>query len=87
MPYTELKAVELLFRHRVLRFLEEQELSSDERTRLLSAWKNDTFSVHKNTTVHSKENTDLQTLAFYAEESVRNLLTWRHRVFSIDQIA
>jgi hypothetical protein len=61
----ELKAAEFLFRHKVLRFLKEEELISDERTRLFSSWTNGGFSVHNNTTVYSNENAGLQALAFY----------------------
>lgn len=60
----ELKAAELLFRHRTSRFLKEQDLISDEHTPLLSSRVNGGFSVHNNTTVYSNENAGLQAPAF-----------------------
>ncbi len=51
VPYVDAKAAELLFRHKVIRFLREEGLLSEERIELLLSWQNTGFSVHNTVTV------------------------------------
>ena len=46
VPYVDAKAAELLFRHKVIAFLRDEQLLSDERIGLLLWWQNTGFSVH-----------------------------------------
>jgi hypothetical protein len=65
VPYIDPKAAELLFRHKVLRFLKDLGLVSNERIQLLLSWEHTGFSVHNTTTVYPSDEAGLQTLAFY----------------------
>ena len=43
VPYVDTKAAELLFRHKVIAFLRDEELLSEERIELLLSWHNTGF--------------------------------------------
>ena len=61
VPYVDSKAAELLFRHKVIAFLREEELLSEERIELLLSWQNTGFSVHNGVSVGSEDAADTET--------------------------
>jgi hypothetical protein len=46
VPYVDATSAELLFRHRVIAFLRDEELLSEQRIELLLSWQDSGFSVH-----------------------------------------
>jgi hypothetical protein len=65
VPYVDAKAAELLFRHKVIAFLRDEELLSDERIELLLSWQNSGFSVHNTVTVGANDAAGTERLARY----------------------
>jgi len=63
--YVDEHAAELLFRHKVIRLLQEEGLLSDERTQLLLSWRHTGFSVHNRVRVDQGDTTALERLARY----------------------
>ncbi|MEJ2024325.1 MAG: transposase [Deltaproteobacteria bacterium] len=56
---------ELLFRHKVMRFLQNEGLLSGERTELLLSWRHTGFSVHNRVTVEPEDQSSVERLARY----------------------
>jgi hypothetical protein len=46
VPYVDATSAELLFRHKVIAFLRDEGLLSEQRIELLLSWQNTGFSVH-----------------------------------------
>jgi hypothetical protein len=72
VPYVDAKAAELLFRHKVIAFLRDEQLLSDERIELLLSWQsapswatNTGFSVHNGVTVGADDVAGTERLARY----------------------
>ena len=72
VPYVDAKAAELLFRHKVIAFLRDEELLSEERIELLLSWQsapssatNTGFSVHNTVTVGADDAAGTERLARY----------------------
>ena len=66
VPYVDAKAAELLFRHKVIAFLRDEELLSEERIELLLSWKKHSgFSVHNTVTVAAEDAAGTERLARY----------------------
>lgn len=65
VPYVDTRAAELLYRDKVLAFLEQEGLISDERIQLLLSWKNTGFSVHNSVTVDLEDPKGTERLARY----------------------
>jgi ribosomal protein S27E len=55
VPYVDEHAAELLFRHKVLRLLQDEGLLSEERTELLLSWRHTGFSVHTRVRVEPED--------------------------------
>lgn len=65
VPCVDAKAAELLFRHKVIASLRDEELLTEERIELLLSWQNTGFSVHNSVTVGSKDAAGTERLARY----------------------
>jgi len=63
VPYVDAKAAELLFRHKVIPFLREEGLLSEERIELHLSWQNTGFSVHNGVTVGAEDAAGIERLA------------------------
>ena len=63
VPYVDEHAAELLFRHKVLRLLQEDGLLSEERTELLLSWRHTGFSVHTRVRVEPEDRAAVERLA------------------------
>jgi len=78
VPYLDHRMAEALFRHRVLRLLQNQGLLSDERIRLLLSWQTSGFSIDDSVRIPAGEKTSLETVARYMLRSPVSLsrLQW-----------
>jgi len=56
---------ELLYRHKVMRLLQDEGLLSDERTELLLSWRHTGFSVHNRVRVEPEDQPAVERLARY----------------------
>jgi hypothetical protein len=65
VPYVDEHAAELLFRHKVIRLLQDEGLLSEERTELLLSWRHTGFSVHTGVRVEPEDEGALERLARY----------------------
>jgi hypothetical protein len=65
VPYVDPKAAELLFRHKVISLLRDEELLSEERIELLLSWQNTGFSVDNSVTVGAGDAAGTERLARY----------------------
>jgi hypothetical protein len=65
VPNVDERAAELLFRHKVLRLLQDEGLLSEERTELLLSWRHSGFSVHKRVRVEPEDSAAVERLARY----------------------
>ena len=65
VPYVDAKAAELLFRHKVISLLRDEDLLSEERVELLLSWQNTGFSVHNSATVGADDAASTEGLARY----------------------
>jgi hypothetical protein len=59
------RSAELLFRHKVMRMLQDEGLLSEERTELLLSWRHTGFSVHNRVTVEPEDQPAVERLARY----------------------
>ena len=78
IPYVDSHNAELLFRHKVLGFLRDQELITQERIELLLSWRNSGFGVHNRTTVYPSDSVGLHKLACYLIRPPVNLSRLRY---------
>ncbi len=65
VPYVDEHSAELLFRHKVIRFLQDEGLLSEERTALLLSWRHSGFSVHNGVRVEPEDQAGVERLARY----------------------
>lgn len=63
VPFIDTHAAEVLFRSKVVAFLREEELLSDERIEWLYFWSHSGFSAHNSVTVQSENHDDMERLA------------------------
>ncbi len=65
LAYVDEHAAELLFRHKVMRLLQEEGLLTEERTELLLSWRYSGFSVHNRVRVEPEDPSAVERLAQY----------------------
>ncbi len=65
VPYVDEHAAELLFRHKVMRLLQDVGLLTEERTELLLSWRHTGFSVHNRVRVEPEDQSAVERLARY----------------------
>ncbi len=65
VPFIDSEAAERVFRHKVMSFLIEEGLLSEERVRLLLSWRRSGFSVHNAVTASVTDPEGLERLARY----------------------
>ena len=65
VPFVDEHSAELLFRHKVMRLLQDEGLLSDERTELLLSWRHTGFSVHNRVYVEPEDQAAVERLARY----------------------
>jgi len=65
VPYVDPEVAERLFQHKVMRFLMDEGLLTEERARLLLSWRRSGFSVHNGVTVGADDPDGLERLARY----------------------
>jgi len=65
LAYVDEHAAELLFRHKVMRLLQEVGLLTEERTELLLSWRHTGFSVHNRVRVEPEDGRAVERLARY----------------------
>ncbi len=78
VPYVDEHSAELLFRHKVIRLLQDECLLSEERTELLLSWRHTGFSVHNRVTVEPEDQPAVERLARYIMRPPISLerMTW-----------
>ena len=59
IPYVDTHKAEFVFRHKILRFLLDRGLITQERIDLLLSWRHSGFSVHNHTTVYPSDTEGL----------------------------
>jgi hypothetical protein len=65
VPYVDERSAELLFRHKVMRLLQDEGLLSEERSELLLSWRHTGFSVHNRVVVEPEDQAAVERLARY----------------------
>ncbi len=65
VPFVDEHSAELLFRHKVMRLLQDEGLLSEERSELLLSWRHTGFSVHNRVTVEPEDQPAVERLARY----------------------
>ncbi len=65
VAYVDEHAAELLFRHKVMRMLQDVGLLTEERTELLLSWRHSGFSVHNRVRVEPEDQSAVERLARY----------------------
>jgi len=65
LAYVDESAAELLFRHKVMRMLQNEGLLTEERTELLLSWRHTGFSVHNRVRVEPEDQPAVERLARY----------------------
>ncbi|MBD3870919.1 MAG: transposase [Acidobacteria bacterium] len=65
LAYVDEHAAELLYRHKVMRMLQEEGLLTEERTELLLSWRHTGFSVHNRVRVEPEDGPAVERLARY----------------------
>jgi len=65
LAYVDEHAAELLYRHKVMRLLQEEGLLTEERTQLLLSWRHSGFSVHNRVRVEPEDGHAVERLARY----------------------
>jgi len=65
VAFVDEHAAELLFRHKVMRMLQDEGLLSEERTELLLSWRHTGFSVHNRVYVEPEDQPVVERLARY----------------------
>jgi hypothetical protein len=62
VPFIDSGAAEKVFRHKVMRFLKDEGLLSEERAELLLSWRRSGFSVHNSVTASAADQGGLERL-------------------------
>ncbi len=65
VPYIDTHAAEILFREKVFRLLQQQELLSDERIKILRSWRRSGFSIDNDLYLYPSDAQALETLCRY----------------------
>jgi hypothetical protein len=65
VPFVDEHSAELLFRHKVMRMLQEEGLLAEERTELLLSWRHTGFSVHNRVRVEPEDGSAVERLVRY----------------------
>jgi len=65
VPFVDTDAAEKLFQHKVISFLQDEDLLTEERTELLLSWRRTGFSVHNSVTAQPDDCQGLERLARY----------------------
>ena len=65
VPFVDSEAAEMIFRHKVMLFLKDEGLLSEERAELLLSWRRSGFSVHNSETASAADQGGLERLARY----------------------
>ena len=65
VAYVDEHAAELLYRHKVMRLLQDEGLLTEERTELLLSWRHTGFSVHNRVRVEPEDQPAVERLARY----------------------
>jgi hypothetical protein len=65
VAFVDERSAELLFRHKVIRLLQDEGLLSEERTELLLSWRHTGFSVHNRVRVEPEDGAAVERLAQY----------------------
>jgi hypothetical protein len=65
IAFVDEHSAELLYRHKVMRLLQDEGLLSDERTELLLSWRHTGFSVHNRVRVEPEDQPAVERLARY----------------------
>ncbi|MCP4902398.1 MAG: hypothetical protein GY906_35980 [bacterium] len=65
VPFIDAEAAERIFRHKVMRFLKDEGLLSDERANLLLSWRRSGFSVHNSVMASAADPRGLERLCRY----------------------
>jgi hypothetical protein len=65
IAFVDEHSAELLYRHKVMRLLQDEGLLSDERTELLLSWRHTGFSVHNGVRVEPEDGAAVERLARY----------------------
>jgi hypothetical protein len=65
VPYVDTRKAEELFRHRVIRLLEDNELLSEERIELLLSWRRSGFSIDNSVRIPARDQQTLEHVARY----------------------
>ncbi len=65
LAYVDEHVAERLFRHKVMRFLQDEGLLNEERTELLLSWRHTGFSVHNRVRVEPEDQSAVERLARY----------------------
>jgi hypothetical protein len=87
LAYVDESAAELLFRHKVMRMLQEEGLLTEERTELLLSWGHKGFSVHNRVRVEPEDGPAVERLARYIMRPPISLqrIRWRNARCSISR--
>ncbi len=72
VPFVDEYAAELLFRHKVMRLLQDVGLLTEERTELLLSWRHSGFSVHNRVRVEPEDQSAVERLAREASATGRD---------------
>ncbi len=65
VPYVDEHSAELLFRHKVMRLLQDEGLLNEERSELLLSWRHTGFSVHNRVKVEPEDQPAVERLTRY----------------------
>jgi hypothetical protein len=65
VAFVDEHSAELLYRHKVMRLLQDEGLLSDQRTELLLSWRHTGFSVHNRVRVEPEDQSAVERLARY----------------------
>ncbi len=65
VPYVDTRSAEILFREKVFRLLQEHDLLSDERIKILRAWRRSGFSIDNDLYLYPSDTQALETLSRY----------------------
>ena len=78
VPFVDERSAELLFRHKVMRLLQDEGLLSEERTELMLSWRHTGFSVHNRVRVEPEDQPAVERLARYIMRPPTSLerMTW-----------
>ena len=65
VPFVDSEAAEKIFRQKVMRFLKDEGLLSEERAAMLLSWRRSGFSVHNSVTASAADQGGFERLARY----------------------